>query len=255
MSEGFAHVDMLDGRGRRQQPRDRAAGRLHRPQHSVGRLCQCDRSYAVWRLASGPRRWSWAARCTVCAACCRSCWARRRRRFRTTARRKRRRRRKPSATSCWRSSRLRTGRTSTLPSAASSPRSTPRRSPTTRRDWSSTSARTTSCRPRRPPTANPSLWRQAQILTKHGLFKVADRIYQVRGFDVSTVSFIDAGAGWIVVDPLTTVEVARAALGTGAPSTSATKPVLRGHLFAQPRRPLRRRGRRHDRRTTSKAGR
>lgn len=62
-----------------------------------------------------------------------------------------------------------------------------------------------------PATTNASLWRQAKILTKHGLFKVADRIFQVRGFDVSTVSFIDAGAGWIVVDPLTSVEVARAA--------------------------------------------
>ena len=63
-----------------------------------------------------------------------------------------------------------------------------------------------------PDTANPSLWRQAQILTKHGLFKVAERIYQVRGFDVSTVSFIDAGTGWVVVDPLTSAEPARAAL-------------------------------------------
>jgi alkyl sulfatase BDS1-like metallo-beta-lactamase superfamily hydrolase len=63
-----------------------------------------------------------------------------------------------------------------------------------------------------PCTCNPSLWRQAQILTRHGLFKVCDRVYQVRGFDISTVSFIDAGDGWIVVDPLTTVEVARAAL-------------------------------------------
>jgi alkyl sulfatase BDS1-like metallo-beta-lactamase superfamily hydrolase len=62
-----------------------------------------------------------------------------------------------------------------------------------------------------PQTANPSLWRQAQILTKHGLFKVSDKIWQVRGFDVSTVSFIDAGSGWIVVDPLTTNEVAAAA--------------------------------------------
>jgi len=43
-----------------------------------------------------------------------------------------------------------------------------------------------------PETANASLWRQAQILTMNGLFKVTDRIYQVRGFDVSTVSFIDA---------------------------------------------------------------
>src|ERR1700729_2549322 len=76
-----------------------------------------------------------------------------------------------------------------------------------------------------PDTTNPSLWRQAQILTKHGLFKVADRIWQVRGFDVSTVSFIDAGAGWIVVDPLTTVEVARAALEL-AQEHVAEKPVL-----------------------------
>lgn len=76
-----------------------------------------------------------------------------------------------------------------------------------------------------PETADPSLWRQAQILTKHGLFKVADRIYQVRGFDVSTVSFIDAGAGWIVVDPLTTVEVARAALEL-VDEHVAKKPVL-----------------------------
>lgn len=76
-----------------------------------------------------------------------------------------------------------------------------------------------------PASANPSLWRQAQILTKHGLFKVAERIYQVRGFDVSTVSFIDAGVGWIVVDPLTTVEVARAALELISEHV-AQKPVL-----------------------------
>jgi alkyl sulfatase BDS1-like metallo-beta-lactamase superfamily hydrolase len=76
-----------------------------------------------------------------------------------------------------------------------------------------------------PETANPSLWRQAQILTQHGLFKVHERIYQVRGFDVSTVSFIDAGTGWIVVDPLTSVEVARAALEL-ANEHVAAKPVL-----------------------------
>lgn len=76
-----------------------------------------------------------------------------------------------------------------------------------------------------PDTANPSLWRHAQIITKHGLFKVADGIWQVRGFDVSTVSFIDAGTGWIVVDPLTTVEVARAALGLVNQHVGA-KPVI-----------------------------
>lgn len=76
-----------------------------------------------------------------------------------------------------------------------------------------------------PESANPSLWRHAQILTRHGLFQVAERIYQVRGFDISTVSFIDAGAGWIVVDPLTTVEAAAAALDL-LTAHVATKPVL-----------------------------
>ncbi len=61
-------------------------------------------------------------------------------------------------------------------------------------------------------TANPSLWRQAQILTRHGLYKVADGIWQVRGFDVSIVSIVDAGTGWLVVDPLTSVEAAKAAM-------------------------------------------
>jgi alkyl sulfatase BDS1-like metallo-beta-lactamase superfamily hydrolase len=76
-----------------------------------------------------------------------------------------------------------------------------------------------------PESVNPSLWRQAQILTKHGLFQVSDRIWQVRGFDVSTVSFLDAGSGWIVVDPLTTVEVAAAALAL-VNEHVAQKPVI-----------------------------
>ena len=63
-----------------------------------------------------------------------------------------------------------------------------------------------------PETANPSLWRQARLLTKHGLYQVCEGVYQVRGFDVSTVSFIDVGGAWVVVDPLTVVESARAAL-------------------------------------------
>ncbi|MBV8139491.1 MAG: MBL fold metallo-hydrolase, partial [Deltaproteobacteria bacterium] len=76
-----------------------------------------------------------------------------------------------------------------------------------------------------PDTVNPSLWRQARIITRHGLFKVAGGIYQVRGFDVSTVSFIDAGSGWIVVDPLVSVEVAQAALELVSEHLGA-KPVL-----------------------------
>jgi alkyl sulfatase BDS1-like metallo-beta-lactamase superfamily hydrolase len=62
-----------------------------------------------------------------------------------------------------------------------------------------------------PETVNPSLWRQARLVTRHGLFQLAERIYQVRGFDVSSVTFILGERGYIVVDPLTSSDVARAA--------------------------------------------
>lgn len=62
-----------------------------------------------------------------------------------------------------------------------------------------------------PATANPSLWRQARLLTRHGLYKVTDHIYQVRAFDVSTITFIEGDTGYIVLDPLLTAEVAAAA--------------------------------------------
>lgn len=59
-----------------------------------------------------------------------------------------------------------------------------------------------------PESVNPSLWRQSQLLSKHGLFKVTDGIYQVRSFDLSNVTFIEGETGWIVVDPLITKETA-----------------------------------------------
>ena len=62
-----------------------------------------------------------------------------------------------------------------------------------------------------PDTVNPSLWRQAQLLSKSGLFQVSETIWQVRGFDVSNITFIKGQTGWIIIDPLTTAEVARAA--------------------------------------------
>jgi alkyl sulfatase BDS1-like metallo-beta-lactamase superfamily hydrolase len=64
-----------------------------------------------------------------------------------------------------------------------------------------------------PPTVNPSLWRQARLNMAHGLFKVTDRIYQVRGHDLSVVSFIRGDDGWIVIDPLISAECAKSALG------------------------------------------
>jgi len=63
-----------------------------------------------------------------------------------------------------------------------------------------------------PATVNPSLWRQARLNMAAGLFKVTDRVYQVRGFDLSVVSFIQGDDGWIVIDPLISKECAAAAI-------------------------------------------
>ncbi len=62
-----------------------------------------------------------------------------------------------------------------------------------------------------PSTVNPSLWRQSQLTAKHGLFEVTEGIYQIRGFDLSNITFIKGDTGWIVVDPLITKEVAERA--------------------------------------------
>jgi alkyl sulfatase BDS1-like metallo-beta-lactamase superfamily hydrolase len=60
---------------------------------------------------------------------------------------------------------------------------------------------------------NPSLQRQAVLNMAYGLYEVVPgRIYQVRGFDLANISFIKGDTGWIVFDPLTAKETARAAL-------------------------------------------
>ena len=63
-----------------------------------------------------------------------------------------------------------------------------------------------------PASVNPSLWRNAQLTARHGLFKVADGIWQVRGFDLSNMTIIRGKTGWIIVDPLTTADAAKAAM-------------------------------------------
>ncbi|MFO1157681.1 MAG: alkyl sulfatase dimerization domain-containing protein [Reyranellaceae bacterium] len=63
-----------------------------------------------------------------------------------------------------------------------------------------------------PATVNPSLWRMARLNLSNGLFKVTDRLYQLRGFDISNMTVIEGDSGLIIIDPLTTAEVARAAL-------------------------------------------
>lgn len=63
-----------------------------------------------------------------------------------------------------------------------------------------------------PASVHPSLWRQAQLNAIHGLFQVTDRIYQVRGFDLSNMTIIQGDTGLILIDPLLSSETAHAAL-------------------------------------------
>nr|WP_285582885.1 alkyl sulfatase dimerization domain-containing protein [Actinoallomurus iriomotensis] len=63
-----------------------------------------------------------------------------------------------------------------------------------------------------PDTAHPSLWRQCRLTAEHGLYRVAEGIYQVRGFDLSNVSFVEGERGVIVIDPLLSTECAAAAI-------------------------------------------
>jgi alkyl sulfatase BDS1-like metallo-beta-lactamase superfamily hydrolase len=63
-----------------------------------------------------------------------------------------------------------------------------------------------------PDTVHPSLWRQAQLTAKHGLYEVTDGIYQVRGFDMSNMTLVEGDHGVIVIDPLISAEVAAAAI-------------------------------------------
>ena len=58
---------------------------------------------------------------------------------------------------------------------------------------------------------HPSLLRQSKLNNNYGLYEVIPGIYQVRGFDLSDISFVRGKTGWIVFDPLVTKETARAA--------------------------------------------
>ncbi|MEU5397902.1 alkyl sulfatase dimerization domain-containing protein [Streptomyces sp. NPDC005963] len=63
-----------------------------------------------------------------------------------------------------------------------------------------------------PATVNPSLWRHAKLAAHHGLYRVIDRVYQVRGFDQANMTVVEGDTGLIVIDPLIYAETARAAL-------------------------------------------
>ena len=63
-----------------------------------------------------------------------------------------------------------------------------------------------------PQTVHPSLWRHALLNNFRGLFKVTEGVYQVRGESLANVTFVESDNGYIVIDPLTTAEVAAYAL-------------------------------------------
>ena len=77
-----------------------------------------------------------------------------------------------------------------------------------------------------PDTANPSLWRLQQMNQNQGLFKVADGIYQIRGYDIAGLPRVEGQTGWIVIDTMLTAPVARAGLKLAMDTLKSTKPVV-----------------------------
>lgn len=63
-----------------------------------------------------------------------------------------------------------------------------------------------------PDSANPSLWRNTKLNANYGLYQVSDDIYQVRGYDISNMTFVRTDNGWIILDCLASSYTAKAAL-------------------------------------------
>ncbi|MBV8964849.1 MAG: MBL fold metallo-hydrolase [Mycobacteriaceae bacterium] len=77
-----------------------------------------------------------------------------------------------------------------------------------------------------PASVHPSLWRQSMLAAKQGLYEVVEGIYQVRGFDISNVTFVETDHGIIVIDPLISTEVAAAALQMYREHRGGDRPVV-----------------------------
>ncbi len=63
-----------------------------------------------------------------------------------------------------------------------------------------------------PDTVHPGLWRQGKLNAIHGLFEVAENVWQARGYDLSNITFLAGDHGWVIIDPLTTAPTAKACL-------------------------------------------
>lgn len=77
-----------------------------------------------------------------------------------------------------------------------------------------------------PASVHPSLWRQSTLAAKQGLYEVVPGIYQVRGFDISNITFVESDNGIIVIDPLVSAEVAAAALALYRTHRGGERPVV-----------------------------
>ncbi len=77
-----------------------------------------------------------------------------------------------------------------------------------------------------PASVHPSLWRQSALAAKQGLYEVVPGIYQVRGLDISNITFVEGDTGIIVIDPLVSTEVAAAALELYRTHRGGDRPVV-----------------------------
>jgi len=85
-----------------------------------------------------------------------------------------------------------------------------------------------------PGTVNPSLWRQARLNMAGSLFRVTDRIYQVRALDISNMTIIEGDTGLIIIAPLLSRETAAAALQLYydlAPGPNGAKRPVRAVIY------------------------
>ncbi|GHV47354.1 hypothetical protein FACS1894204_10650 [Synergistales bacterium] len=90
-----------------------------------------------------------------------------------------------------------------------------------------------------PDTVNPSLWRQAILNAEYGLFVVTSRavggethyIHQVRGYDLSNMTFIETANGFIVVDVMSYKESSAAAVKLFYDNLPADKKAKKIHTI------------------------
>jgi len=74
-----------------------------------------------------------------------------------------------------------------------------------------------------PAAVNPSLWRQAQLIKRGGLFMVTEGLYQVRLS--ANVTIVDAPDGLVIIDTGVSIDLARAAMDLFRRHTGNQKPV------------------------------